>query len=178
MGAAVAAAGRFSRFVLLNTGAFTGQRCPLRIRVCRTPLLGRLAVKGLNLFATAALSMAVCKRERMTPAVRAGLLAPYDNWSNREAVYRFVQDIPLHSEHPSYRTLAEIESGLIQFQHHPACLIWGMRDWCFTPAFLERFINFLPRAEVHRLADAGHYVVEDAHERIVPLLEEFLRRTA
>jgi hypothetical protein len=24
------------------------------------------------------------------------------------------------------------------------------------------------------MADAGHYVVEDAHERIVPLVEEFL----
>jgi len=28
---------------------------------------------------------------------------------------------------------------------------------------------------VHRLTDAGHYVVEDAHERIVPLAQEFLR---
>ena len=34
--------------------------------------------------------------------------------------------------------------------------------------------RFLPEAEVHRLEDAGHYVVEDAHERIVPLLEAFL----
>ncbi len=54
--------------------------------------------------------------------------------------------------------------------------VWGMRDWCFTPAFLERFLEFVPAAEVHPLADAGHYVVEDAHERIVPLVEDFCRR--
>jgi len=33
----------------------------------------------------------------------------------------------------------------------------------------------VPEADVHRLTDAGHYVVEDAHERIVPLAQEFLR---
>jgi len=175
MGAAVAAPERFARFVLMNTAAFRSRRCPLRIRACRTPLLGRLAVQGLNLFARAALRMAVCHRERITPAVRAGLLAPYDSWRHRIAVHRFVLDIPLRRRHPSYHTLAQIEAGLPQFHRHPVCLIWGMRDWCFTPAFLDRFREFFPEADVHRLADAGHYVVEDAHERIVPLVEEFLR---
>jgi haloalkane dehalogenase len=54
--------------------------------------------------------------------------------------------------------------------------IWGMRDWCFTPRFLQRFLTFVPRAEVHRLDDAGHYVIEDAHERIVPLVDQFIER--
>jgi len=31
----------------------------------------------------------------------------------------------------------------------------GMRDWCFSAVFLERFREFLPQAEVHRLADAA-----------------------
>jgi len=175
MGAAVAAPDRFSRFVLFNTGAFRFERCPWRIRICRTPLLGRLAVQGLNLFARAAIRMAVCRPERMTRAVRAGLLAPYDHWAHRVAIRNFVDDIPLHAGHPSYATLCDVEKGLSQFAHHPACLIWGMRDWCFTPAFLERFVEFLPDAEVHRLADAGHYVIEDAFERIVPLVEDFLQ---
>jgi haloalkane dehalogenase len=34
----------------------------------------------------------------------------------------------------------------------------------------------LPSAEVHRLADAGHYVVEDAHETIIPLVRQFLEQ--
>jgi len=174
MGAAVAAPERFARFVFLNTAAFRSTRCPLRIRICRTPLLGRLAVQGLNLFARAALRLAVHNRGRITPDVRAGLLAPYDSWQNRTAIYRFVLDIPLHSRHPSYQTLARIEARLPHFRRHPICLIWGMRDWCFTPHFLDRFLEFFPEATVHRLDNAGHYVVEDAHERIVPLVESFL----
>lgn len=176
LGAAVAEPERFSRLVLFNTAAFRSRRMPLRIRICRTPLLGRLAVQGLNAFARAALWMATSRRERMTPMVRAGLLAPYDCWSNRIAIHRFVLDIPLSSRHPSYSTLAAIESGLERLGDKPAMLIWGMRDWCFTPHFLERFLEFFPSAEVHRLAQAGHYVVEDAHEEIVGLVQDFLNR--
>jgi cis-3-alkyl-4-acyloxetan-2-one decarboxylase len=176
MGAAVAAPDRFAQFVLMNTAAFLANRCPLPIRVCRTPVLGRLAVQGLNLFTRAALRLTVRHHERMTPAVCAGLLAPYDSWQNRVAVHRFVLDIPLSRRHPTYKTLCDIEAGLAQFRQQRVCLIWGMHDWCFTPAFLDRFIEFFPEAAVHRLADAGHYVVEDAYEQIVPLMEDFLRR--
>ncbi len=178
MGTAVKIPARFGRFVLFNTAAFPGGRCPLRIRVCRIPILGQLGVQGLNLFAGAAIKMAVCRHDRMTPQVREGFLAPYDSWANRTAVHRFVTDIPLAPTHPSYATLHEIEEGLGQFRQSPICLIWGMRDWCFTPKFLDRFLGFFPEATVHRLDDAGHYVIEDAHEEIVTKLQEFLTRTS
>jgi pimeloyl-ACP methyl ester carboxylesterase len=168
---------RFARIVLFNTGAFPPPFIPKRIAICRTPLLGTIAVRGLNLFARAALSMAVEKPDRMTPAVKAGLLAPYDTWEHRVAVHRFVQDIPFTRRHPTWQTLADIEAGLASLSARPIQLIWGMRDWCFTPACLERFVQHFPRAEVHRLQDAGHYVVEDAHERIIPLVDDFLTAT-
>lgn len=175
LGAAVAEPDRFARFVLFNTAAFRSTRIPLRIRICRTPVLGQLAVQGANAFARAALTMAVSHRERLTPAVRAGLLAPYDSWANRIATHRFVLDIPLSASHPSYTTLEHVEQGLAQFRQRPVMLVWGMQDWCFTPHFLERFKNELfPDAEVHCIDDAGHYVIEDAHERIVPWIEAFL----
>ncbi|REK11196.1 MAG: alpha/beta fold hydrolase [Planctomycetota bacterium] len=174
LGAALRHRDRFGRFVMFNTAAFRSTEMPWRIRVCRTPLLGRLAVQGLNGFARAALSMAIADRRRMTPEVRAGLLAPYDRWSHREAIYRFVEDIPMSPDHASYATLAAIERGLPNLAACPWMFIWGMRDWCFTPAFLDRFLQFFPQAEVHRLAEAGHYVVEDAHEQIVPLVDRFL----
>ena len=174
VGAAVEEPQRFARLVLLNTAAFRSKRIPWRIRICRTPLLGPLAVRGLNAFALAALRMAVCHRERLTPEVKAGLLAPYRSWHDRVAILRFVEDIPLDPRHPSYETLANIEARLSALRDLPTLLIWGMRDWCFTPHFLERFQEFFPDAEIERFADAGHYVVEDVAERIVPRLERFL----
>lgn len=174
LGAAVAEPDRFSRLVLFNTAAFRSSSMPWRIRICRTPLVGRLAVQGCNAFARAALRLALAHPERLTADVRAGLLAPYDRWPNRIAIHRFLLDIPLTPDHPSYQTLVELEQGLARLRQHPVLLVWGMRDWCFTPRFLERFIEFFPDAEVHRLADAGHYVVEEAHDEIVRRVETFL----
>jgi len=165
---------RFSRIVLFNTGAFPPPFVPWRIAACRMPLLGTLAVRGFNAFARAALSMATEKPQRMTPEVRAGLLAPYDNWANRVAIDRFVMDIPFTRRHPTWKTLAQIEADLPSLADRQIALIWGMKDWCFRPECLERFLTHWPQAEVHRLADCGHYVVEDARERIVPLLKKFL----
>lgn len=174
MAAAAASPSRFSRFVLMNTAAFLLQRCPWRIRLCHLPGVGRLAVQGLNVFARAALRVCVERRERMTPAVRAGYLAPYNSWRNREAIYRFIMDIPLRPSHPSHATLTWLEAALPQFRGAPICLIWGMRDWVFTHEFLDRFLEAWPEAEVHRIADAGHYVLEDAHEQVIPLVRAFL----
>ncbi|MBI3860881.1 MAG: alpha/beta fold hydrolase [Planctomycetia bacterium] len=174
MGTAARLPERFSRFVLFNTAAFRSQRMPWRIAACRLPVAGPVGVRGFNLFARAALSMAVCRHERMTNAVRAGYLAPYANWHDRVAILRFVQDIPLSPRHHSYATLASIEEGLSQFRKSPMLFVWGMRDWCFTPAFLEEFLRRFPDAEALKLPDAGHYVFEDAHEAIIPRIRQFL----
>ncbi|MDO4575636.1 MAG: alpha/beta fold hydrolase [Planctomycetia bacterium] len=173
MGLAAEYPERFRRFVLCNTGAFRFPGCPFRIRVCRIPGFGDLAVKGFNAFAGAAVHMAV---EKPLPgAVKAGLLAPYDTWHNRIATHEFVRDIPLSPRDRSWETLVKVEAGLAQFRDRPVCLIWGMRDWCFTPAFLKRFQEFFPQAQTHPFPDAGHYVVEEVPREIVSLIRQFIK---
>jgi haloalkane dehalogenase len=168
---------RLRRIVLLNTGAFPPSYIPWRIRACRVPLLGRLAVQGGGLFSRAALRMTLSRRPRLDPAVAATYLAPYNSWANRRAVYGFVKDIPGGPQHPTWQTLAEIERRLPSLADRPALLVWGMRDWCFRPDCLERFERVWPSAKVHRLADVGHWVLEDAPEDAVPLVEQFLSAT-
>lgn len=165
---------RFSRIVLFNTGAFPPPFFPLRIRMCRAPILGRIALQGFNGFSRAALTMATEKPERMTPAVNAGLLAPYDSWANRAAVYGFVKDIPTRPQQPTWQLLDAIERGLPSLADRPVQMFWGMRDWCFRPECLDRFASIFPQADIHRFDDAGHYVVLDANERILPPLTRFL----
>ena len=162
-------------FVVFNTAAFYQPRLPKRIKACRIWPFGDLAIRGFNGFARLALRWATAHPERFTPQVRAGYLAPYNNWRNRIATLRFVQDIPFEKRHRSRRTLEEIEAGLLTFQNHPMLIIWGGQDFCFTTKdFLSEWQKRFPDAEVHVIEDAGHYVVEDAHEHIVPLMEAFL----
>tara|TARA_R110002072_G_scaffold302710_2_gene487712 strand:- start:259416 stop:260342 length:927 start_codon:yes stop_codon:yes gene_type:complete len=174
MGAAGRMPERFSRFALFNTAAFRSKRIPLRIAVCRIPLFGTFALRGLNAFSRAAITMAVEKHDRMTPAVKRGYLAPYNSWANRAAVNAFVKDIPLRASHPSWSTLVDVENGLEQFKEHPMLLVWGERDWCFTTKFLDEFEERFPRAETFRIPDGGHYIFEDSYEIFLPRVQEFL----
>jgi pimeloyl-ACP methyl ester carboxylesterase len=167
------------RFVILNTAAFYQPNLPLRIKMCRLPLLGDVLLRGLNAFARLALPWATVHHERLTPEVRAGYLAPYDCWQNRVAILRFVQDIPFERRHRSRKTLEAIEANLYLFGAHPMLIIWGAQDFVFTVRdYLTEWQARFPYAETRVIPDAGHYLVEDAHERIAPWICAFLAANA
>jgi haloalkane dehalogenase len=161
------------RIVLLNTAAFPPPYIPLRIAACRLPIVGTLAVRGLNAFARAATTMAM-NRQRLAPEAANGLLAPYDTWSHRVAIDSFVRDIPLSLTHPTYPVLAQLERDLPKLRGLPIHLIWGMQDWCFRPECLQRFQGVWPHATTTEIQDAGHYVLEDAPEEVLQAIERFL----
>lgn len=162
-------------FVIFNSAAFFVPRLPLRIRMCRIPRLGEFLVRGLNGFVRAAFLFATAQPQRLTPEVKAGYLAPYNSWSHRIAISRFIQDIPMEPAHPTRATLHQIDTSLSLFRNHPMLILWGAEDFCFTVEhFLPEWRKRFPAAQVHVLEQAGHYVVEDAHERILPLMIKFL----
>jgi len=171
-GAALARRQIFSRFLVMNTAAFPSGRMPKRIALCRIPFLGGLAVRGLNGFAWPATRMTTVKP--LEPRVRAAYLAPYDSWATRRQVHTFVQDIPMQVAHPSWSTLCEIADHLQDLRGLPMTLVWGDRDWCFDPVFRASWEHRFPAAKVHALADAGHYVFEDAPEVVSGALRELV----
>ncbi len=173
MGWATAHPERVRRIVVLNTAAFLSPRLPWRIAVCRYPLVGDLAVRGLNAFALGGTVMAV--ERPMRPEVRYGYLLPYRSWRDRVAIQRFVRDIPMRPAHPTWAVVDAIDRNLAALRNHPMLILWGGKDWCFTDHFLAGWLERFPAAEVVRFDDAGHYVLEDAHEEIVPRVRRFLR---
>lgn len=162
------------KLVILNTAAFRSTRIPLRIALCKAPGVGPLLVRGLNGFAWPATWMAMHRRA-LSADEKRGYLLPYDSWANRVAVSEFVRDIPMAVPHRSWLTLAGVEEGLPQFRDRPALIVWGGRDFCFNDAFLARWREIFPQATVNRIADAGHYVLDDAREEVVPQIAAFLK---
>ena len=176
LGALLARKDRFKKIILFNTAAFPPPYIPFRIRVCRWPVVGKIGLQGFNLFARAATSMATEQKGGLPKVVADGLLAPYDSWSNRIETYKFVKDIPLSKSHPTWDVLENIESRLKEVAEWPIMMVWGMKDWCFRPECLDRLQEHWPAAEVHKMADAGHYVIEDEAEQVQLLVEDFLAR--
>jgi len=160
------------RLVILNTAAFFSDEIPLPIAICTWPCVGPLLVRGFNGFARPATSMSM-HRGKLTADEKAGFLYPYDSWANRVGVDAFVRDIPRTQFHPTWTTLTHVAAGLPQFRDRPILIVWGGKDFCFTDHFLHRWQDILPEARVERIADAGHYILEDAPEAI-PLIKQHL----
>lgn len=159
--------------VVMNTAAFPSTRMPLRIAACRWPVLGALMVRGLNGFARAATLMAVHKQP-MRPEIAKGFLAPYDSWEHRIAVHRFVQDVPMQPDHPSRQTLEELAASLDNLRGKPMLICWGGQDFCFNEEFLNEWQRRFPEAQTHIFPEAGHYLLEDEGEAILPIIGDFL----
>jgi len=176
MGFAIRHPEKIKRLIFFNTAAFIDSRIPFSINLCRHSWVGPLAILRFNLFARMAADWASKVPGRLTGRVRKGYLAPYNSAENRIANLRFVQDIPMSPDIPSYAVVEQIESQLGYFRNRPVMVIWGMKDFCFNTHFLERWKKIFPNAEVHEVPQAGHYVVEDADEEIIPWMIQFLKR--
>ena len=165
------------KLVILNTSAFhipEGKRLPLMLHLTRTPI-GAFVVRAFNGFSAAATHIGV-KRSRMSRELRQAYCAPYNSWHNRIATLRFVQDIPLKKGDPGFDYVEDLQNHLHLFRNTPVLIAWGLKDEVFDIHFLNKWIEYLPQAQVHRFEDCGHYVLEDAQEEIGKLIHDFLAK--
>lgn len=173
LGYAVQHPDAIQKIVLFNTTVSGARNLPWRILVCKLPIVGDALIRGLNLFALAASSWAVANC-RLSADIKNAYLFPYDNYRNRIATLRFVQDIPLTKRHPTWKRVAEIQDKLNVLNEKKILICWGDRDFCFTERFLRAWQETYPHAIVQRFSQAGHYVVEDAGAELQQILPEFM----
>ncbi len=169
---------RIRRIVITNTTAFRlpkTKRFPWQLAIARNPVVGRFLVQGLNGFALPAAYLGV-RRQAMPKSVRKSFLAPYDSWQSREAIYRFVEDIPLAPSDGSFSELEFVEENLVKLQNIPLLAVWGKQDPVFDEHFYREWQRRFPKGEFHLFDDAGHYVLEDAQEEAAALIKDFLVR--
>ena len=70
--------------------------------------------------------------------------------------------------------LQRIGESLESFSETPAMACWGASDFCFDDHFLKEWQARLPHLVVNRHAGAGHYVLEDAGEKAITAIRDFL----
>lgn len=173
LGAALENIEVLEKMVLFNTAAFRSKRIPLRIRICKWPVIGEIIIRLFNGFAWPATFMAV--KKKMNKEIANGFLFPYNNWHNRIAIHNFVADIPMSPSHPSYNTLLGIEEKLelLQERNIPMLFLWGGKDFCFNDSIYLEWKNRFPDANYMYFKDGGHYVLEDKKEQVIQLVRNF-----
>lgn len=158
--------------VVMNTAAFPTSRIPWSIAVCRWPLIGALLVRGMNAFVRAARFRTTVRP--LPTEVQEGFAWPYACWRDRIAIHQFVRDIPMHPRHRSWDALIQAERGVRVLRERPTLLLWGLRDWCFSPAFLREWQERLPQAQTAAMDHAGHFVLEDSEGNGRAVISRFL----
>ena len=163
---------------LMNTAAFFLNRLPLRISSCRWPVLGKFFAVNMNLFLQGALTFAA--KTNLSKEVKRGFLFPYKKKAQRRSIHDFVMDIPMTENHPTRKPIDELQEliGKIQKSNPeiPLTIVWGMKDFCFTPAFLQKWRSLWPKASIFEQKQAGHLVLEDAWEEVAMICDKFLQK--
>lgn len=166
---------RVERIVLLNTWAFnipSNESLPRSLKFARTGL-GAFLINRFNAFSGLAVRMATEKK--LDREVARGLVAPYQGSpEQRLATLRFVQDIPLSESDPAWSVLDDTENRLGLLSNKPVLIAWGGKDFVFNDKVLAMWREKLPMAQVEYFPDAGHYVLEEAGDRIIPLVKDWI----
>lgn len=172
---------RIGALCVLNTIAHrpVGKvKLPIPLHLFRAPLIGELMVKGGHMFVRGFLFKAgILHQDRITPTMRAAYLAPHPTYASRTAILVFLREIPADETGRVADFIGQVGDKLPLLRNKPTMIAWAMKDVAFLPEYLDEIrLRDFPDADVLGLPDAGHYLQEDAHERIVPRLLEHLSR--
>jgi cis-3-alkyl-4-acyloxetan-2-one decarboxylase len=102
--------------------------------------------------------------------------APFPTADDRVGIARFPQLIPetKNQHHESWHAMAQIEDGLARLREKPALICWSPGDRAFKKPALERWQRTFSKVDgPHFIADAGHYLQEDAPGPIVDQIERW-----
>nr|WP_232056179.1 alpha/beta fold hydrolase [Tuwongella immobilis] len=169
---------KIRRIVVLNTASFhmpKSKSFPALLWLGRNTALGAWLILKCNAFCRLANQIAA-KRRQLTQAEKSAYLMPHDTVPRRISVLKFVQTIPLRISDPGYDLVSAVESSLPKFADVPMLIIWGLKDFIFDHHFLAEWERRFPKAEVHRYARSGHYILEDEREEAIEWIDDFFAR--
>lgn len=173
LGAALDRAERIRAVVAMNTWAWElPSFLPPFLRQFRTEGLGELLALGGNLFVES-IPGGMFRRDT-DPQMMDAYRAPFPDYWSRIGTLAFPRDVPLTERDPSSPAIARIQAGVARLEK-PLQLVWGMRDRVFQPVFIDQWRELVPGAQVVKIEDAGHYLVEDRPDAVADAVDEFVK---
>ncbi len=134
--------------------------------------LGQYLIKRHNIFVNQVLPKAVGVKSVLTPDI----LAHYRNAQPNPDARLANAALPGHIVGAT-GWLRSVWSERAAFVQKPALILWGLKDIAFREQELERWKSELTDFELHEFEDCGHFLAEEAPDRVLLALRAFIRRT-
>ena len=127
-------------------------------------------IKHHNVFVRRLMPQSVGDRRVLTPEI----MAHYRNAQPSPKARAASAALPGHIVRAT-DWLGSIWRERAAFADKPALVLWGFEDVAFRRKELDRWKSELSHFELHELEDCGHFLAEEAPDRILPALRAFLR---
>ncbi len=162
---------RVARLVVLNTGV-GGGRAPNDVW-----LAFREVVRAAGGdFQPGRLIRRACVRGLSDDAM-AGYDAPFPTPESKAGPLMFPEQVPTEPEHPNTAPLLAIREALKAWEK-PTLVLFGDSDPIFPPQVAEGIAGLIPGAlPAETIANAGHFVQEEAGEEVAARIVRFLEET-
>ncbi len=103
--------------------------------------------------------------------------APFPSAESKAGPRMFVEHVPTEPEHPNTAPLLAIRDALTAWTK-PVLVLFGDSDPIFPPEVAERIAELIPGAlPAETIANAGHFVQEDAGEEVAARIVRFLQES-
>jgi haloalkane dehalogenase len=167
---AVEHAERFSRIVILDTGLFTGHQ-----EMNDAWLAFRDFVERTEDLPIGMLIRGACKRDPGDEVI-AAYESPFPNADSKAGARAFPRFLPTSPEMPGAEAGQRVLEAL-RSDTRPKLMLWGDSDPVLPLATGERFAAALGTEIDHVIADASHFLQEDAGAEIGDLIANWLGRS-
>jgi haloalkane dehalogenase len=158
--------------VILNTWAWPSRGGMIFFSHLMGDALGRFLHRRFNFFAKKIVPASIARADRKTPEVLKAYTDPFPTPESRIGTWVFPREIRMNDG-----WLGQTENGLAKLRDKPVEFVWAMKDPAFgQEKFIARWQSYFPGAPVDRVADASHFIQEDAPDRVAAAVKRVLGR--
>jgi len=162
---------RFRRLVIMNTGIYSGGG-----RVSKAFAAWREFVEG-NPDLPIDLVMRGAAVTTWDAEVLAGYEAPFPTVDHKVGAWRLPLIVPRSDDDPGAAEMMSVGAALTQWDS-PVLVLFSDHDPIFTLKAGQRFVDAIPGAGPLEVVEgAGHFLQEDAPDRVGSAIVDFLRRS-
>ncbi len=173
LGYAVQHSERLRRILLLNPILFPGMPYMEGQWMLHVPYLWRLLSYRTNLYMRLALAKGI-RKGSLNKLEKSAFLTPYRHYRGRHPWYSLFSRYREKPKDPSYSLLNEIVLRLPLLSRKAILCLGGEKDDLYFPENAERLQHVLPQTLMLNFPKAGHYILEDTPEEVIPIICRFL----